>query len=46
MNEKYNIGCCLDITDLNELNKEKTGTCALLRFNIIDNKLYYESNPC
>ncbi|HTB24339.1 MAG TPA: histidine kinase, partial [Puia sp.] len=39
LNEKFDIGCCLDITDLNELNKEKTGTCALLRFNVIDNKI-------
>jgi LytS/YehU family sensor histidine kinase len=40
MNEKYDIGCSLDITDLNELSEEKTGTCALLRFNVIDNKLF------
>ncbi len=39
LNEKFDIGCCLDITDLNELNKEKTGTCALLHFNVIDNKI-------
>ena len=39
LNEKFDIGCFLDISDLNELNKEKTGTCALLRFNVIDSKL-------
>ena len=38
LNEKFDIGCCLDITDLNEMDNEKTGTCALLRFKVIDNK--------
>jgi ligand-binding sensor domain-containing protein/putative methionine-R-sulfoxide reductase with GAF domain len=40
MNEKYHIGCRLDLADLNELSEEKTGTCALLCFNTINNKLY------
>ena len=40
MNEKYNIGCVLEIIDLNDLNREKSGTCAILRFNMIFNKLY------
>ncbi|MFT3908370.1 MAG: histidine kinase [Ferruginibacter sp.] len=38
MNEKYDMGCTLDITDLHDINKDKTGTCAVLRFNIINNK--------
>jgi len=40
MNEKYDAGCTLEITDLQDLNKDNTGTCAVLRFNIIINKLY------
>ena len=40
MNEKYNTGCTLDITDLNEFNKRKTGTRAVLCFNVITNKPY------
>ncbi len=39
LNEKYKISCSLDIIDLNELSEEQTGTCALLRFNAINNKL-------
>jgi sensor histidine kinase YesM len=38
MNEKYDIGCNLEISDLNELYGEKTGTCAVLRFNVITTK--------
>ncbi|MFL5808517.1 MAG: histidine kinase, partial [Flavisolibacter sp.] len=30
MNEKYDTGCTLEITDLNDLNKDKTGSCAIL----------------
>jgi sensor histidine kinase YesM len=40
MNEKYDTGCTLEITDLKEISKEKSGTRAILRFNIIINKLY------
>jgi putative methionine-R-sulfoxide reductase with GAF domain len=40
MNEKYDTGCTLEIIDLSEFNKEKTGTCAVLRFNIITNKIF------
>jgi ligand-binding sensor domain-containing protein/putative methionine-R-sulfoxide reductase with GAF domain len=38
MNEKYDIGCNLEISDLNELHGEKTGTCVVLRFNVITTK--------
>jgi sensor histidine kinase YesM len=38
MNEKYHTGCTLEITDLGDLNKNRTGTCVALRFNIITNK--------
>lgn len=40
MNEKYDTGCTLEIIDLSEFNREKTGTCAVLRFNIITNKIF------
>ncbi|MGE5108779.1 MAG: histidine kinase [Sphingobacteriales bacterium] len=40
LNEKYNTGCTLEITDLQDYDKHKTGTRAVLRFNIITNKLY------
>ena len=39
MNEKYDTGCTLNIIDLQDLDKTKTGTRAILRFNIISNKL-------
>ena len=38
LNEKYNAGCTLDITDLQDFNKDKTGSCAVLSFNSIINK--------
>jgi LytS/YehU family sensor histidine kinase len=38
LNEKYDTGCTLQLTDLSDINKDKTGTCAVLRFNIITNK--------
>ncbi len=40
MNEKYDVGCSLEINDLSEQDEGKTGTCAVLRFNIITNKLF------
>jgi putative methionine-R-sulfoxide reductase with GAF domain len=40
MNEKYDIGCSFEIMDMSELDAEKTGTRAVLRFNILTNKLY------
>jgi sensor histidine kinase YesM len=40
MNEKYDTGCTLQITDLQELNNGKSGTRAVLRFKVINNKLY------
>jgi sensor histidine kinase YesM len=40
LNEKYHTGCSLDIVDLGERSKEKTGTRAILRFNTITNKPY------
>jgi putative methionine-R-sulfoxide reductase with GAF domain len=43
MNEKYETGCRLMIIDLKEMDKSKTGTLATLRFNIMHNKLKYES---
>ena len=39
MNEKYDLDCSLVLTDLNEINTEQTGTCALLQLNVITNKL-------
>ena len=39
MNEKYATGCTLEITDLKEFSRTKTGTRAILQFNIITNKL-------
>ncbi|HEY6979082.1 MAG TPA: histidine kinase, partial [Chitinophagaceae bacterium] len=38
MNEKYDTGCTLEIIDLQDLDKDKRGTRAVLRFNIIINK--------
>ena len=38
LNEKYDSGCTLEIADLQDLNKGKTGTCVVLRFNIILHK--------
>jgi putative methionine-R-sulfoxide reductase with GAF domain len=39
MNEKYEIDCSLVITDLRDWNPNISGTCAVLRFNIITSKL-------
>lgn len=36
MNEKYNTGCSLAITDLSDIDKDKSGTLVLLRFKIIN----------
>jgi LytS/YehU family sensor histidine kinase len=36
MNEKYDIGCNLEISDLGQGDEEQSGTCALLYFNIIN----------
>jgi sensor histidine kinase YesM len=38
LNEKYDSGCTLEIADLQDLRKDKTGTCVVLRFNIILHK--------
>lgn len=38
LNEKYDTGCTLDISDLEDEGKGKTGTCAVLRFNILTNQ--------
>jgi sensor histidine kinase YesM len=46
MNEKFDLDCSLVLTDLNEMNAEKTGTCAQLQLNDITNKLCYEINTC
>ena len=40
MNEKYDTGCTLEIHDLRESKKGNPGTCAVLKFNIITNKIY------
>ncbi|HEY2349183.1 MAG TPA: histidine kinase, partial [Puia sp.] len=36
MNEKYDIGCNLEISDLGQADEERSGTSALLYFNIIN----------
>ncbi len=38
MNEKYDAGCTLEITDMKDIDKLKSGTRVTLRFNIINNK--------
>jgi len=38
MNEKYDTGCTLEIIDLHDLDRSKTGTRAVLKFNIMTNK--------
>jgi hypothetical protein len=38
MNEKYDTDCTLEITDFQDIDKDKTGTRATLRFKIIINK--------
>ncbi len=35
MNERYNMNCSLDITDIGEINSDQTGTMAVLRFNML-----------
>jgi sensor histidine kinase YesM len=36
MNEKYNTGCSLEIIDLKDIDVNKTGTRAILQFNMIN----------
>ena len=36
MNEKYHAGCTLEIVDLRDIDKRKSGTRVILRFNIIN----------
>lgn len=36
MNEKHDTECCLDITDLNDIDPGKTGTRVVLQFNTIN----------
>jgi ligand-binding sensor domain-containing protein len=43
MNEKYETGCSLEITDLKESGKNISGTLVVLKFNIVNNKSVYES---
>jgi len=38
MNEKYDAGCSLEISDLSHVPGNGTGTCVVLRFNLITNK--------
>ena len=40
MNEKYDTGCILEIRDLREIDGDRSGTRAVLQFNIITNKVY------
>jgi putative methionine-R-sulfoxide reductase with GAF domain/two-component sensor histidine kinase len=47
MNEKYRTHCTLTITDLQDIDKTKKGTLAILSFNIINHvNLVYENDPC
>jgi sensor histidine kinase YesM len=36
MNEKYDTDCSLELVDLNEMDKERTGTRVTLGFNMIN----------
>ena len=38
LNEKYDTGCRLEIMDLHDMDKDKTGTCVILCFKVIKNK--------
>jgi len=38
MNEKYDAGCSLEISDLSRVPGNGTGTCVVLRFNLLTNK--------
>jgi sensor histidine kinase YesM len=38
LNEKYDTGATLELSDLEDEGKGKTGTCAVLRFNILTNQ--------
>ncbi|WP_431210884.1 sensor histidine kinase [Puia sp. P3] len=40
MNEKYDTGCTLEITDLQNIDSSRSGTRVVLRFKVITNKLY------
>ena len=40
MNEKYDTGCTLEISDLQETDISRSGTRVVLRFKVITNKLY------
>lgn len=40
MNEKYDTGCTLEITDLQDIDSSRSGTRVVLRFKVITNKLY------
>jgi sensor histidine kinase YesM len=44
LNEKFDTGCHLEIIDLNDIDRRKTGSRVVLSFRII-NKVMYESNP-
>jgi ligand-binding sensor domain-containing protein len=44
LNEKYDTGCSLIIFDLGDANTNKTGTRAVLHFNIMYKNCNYESN--
>jgi ligand-binding sensor domain-containing protein len=44
LNEKYNTGCSLELFDLQDVNRDRTGTCAVLSFNLITTQPNYESN--
>jgi sensor histidine kinase YesM len=40
MNEKYDTGCTLQISDLQDIDSSKCGTRVVLQFKVITNKLY------
>ena len=45
MNEKYDMDCSLEITDLKETGKNESGTRVVLQFNLINTiKIIYESD--
>ena len=44
LNEKYDTGCSLELFDLQDVNNDQTGSCAVLSFKMITNQPTYESN--
>jgi ligand-binding sensor domain-containing protein/putative methionine-R-sulfoxide reductase with GAF domain len=44
LNEKYDTGCSLELFDLQDINNDQTGSCAVLSFKMITSQPIYESN--